>query len=54
MNFLEKIAANFLTWRLRVGYGARCPDRDENVLTPGGCYSCKARVCIELMKELTH
>lgn len=51
MNILENLTCRFLEWRFTKGYGADCPEVDENVLADGGCVSCKARIAIGFLRE---
>lgn len=64
-DFIERLVAKFLIWRLRVGYGADCETSDlddqremylegklsESVIHQGRCASCRAAETIAFLEE---
>lgn len=51
MDIIERLVCKWLIKRIKEGYGADCPDVDENVLADGGCFSCKAKLAIQFLEN---
>lgn len=49
--FVEKAVYRLAIWFLKRGYGADCPDLDENWMHQGGCPSCQARKVIDFLED---
>ena len=63
MDCLEKLAARFLIWRLKISYGANCktsdlddfpemlqPKPSDYVMHSGRCGSCQAKEAIHFLE----